>query len=71
MMGMPDGTGSHWTIYFGVADIQAAVAAAEQNGGTIMAPPFETPYGIMSAIQDPGGAYFWAMQTDGSNMPDR
>jgi uncharacterized protein len=71
MMGMPPGTPSHWTIYFGVADIDAAVAAAEKHGGTIMASPFETPYGIMSAIEDPAGAYFWAMQTDWSQMPDR
>jgi uncharacterized protein len=71
LMGMPESTPSHWTIYFGVEDAHAAAEAAKVNGGQVMAEPFETPYGVMTAIQDPGGAYFWAMQADWSQMPER
>jgi predicted enzyme related to lactoylglutathione lyase len=70
MMGAPDGTPPHWAVYFGVADADAAVAAAADTG-TVMAPPFDTPYGRMAGVSDPFGAVFWVAQTDGSNMPDR
>ena len=38
LMGLPDGTPSHWLVYFQVADADAAVAAAERAGGTVVAP---------------------------------
>jgi predicted enzyme related to lactoylglutathione lyase len=58
-------------VYFGVADTAATAAAAERAGGSVLAPPFETPYGRLAALADPGGATFWVIQTDGSNQPDR
>ena len=61
----------HWLVYFGVADTAATAAAAERAGGSVLAPPFETPYGRLAALADPGGATFWVIQTDGSNQPDR
>ena len=30
MMGTPEGTPSHWLTYFSVADVDAAVAAADR-----------------------------------------
>ena len=71
MMRAPEGTPSHWEVYFGVPDASAAIAAAEAHGGSVLAPVFETPYGHMGAVTDPAGAVFWVLQTDGTDMPDR
>jgi predicted enzyme related to lactoylglutathione lyase len=62
MMGQPAGTPSHWVAYFAVADVDTAVAAAEQAGGRVLTPPFDTPYGRMAPIADPFGATFMLMQ---------
>ena len=43
MMGAPEGTPSHWVVYFGTADIDTAVAAIERLGGGVMQPPMDTP----------------------------
>ena len=48
MMGLPEGTPSHWVAYFAVADADAAVAAVEQAGGPVLMPRFDTPYGRMA-----------------------
>jgi predicted enzyme related to lactoylglutathione lyase len=58
MMGM-DSFPSHWIAYFGVSDVDAAVAYAEANGGHVLSPGFDTPYGRMAALTDPHGASFW------------
>lgn len=58
MMGM-DGFPSHWIVYFGVADVDAAVRFAEENGGHVLSPGFDTPFGRMAALTDPFGASFW------------
>jgi predicted enzyme related to lactoylglutathione lyase len=71
MMGAPEGTPSHWLVYFGVADADAAAAAAEAHGGAVPAPPFDTPFGRMGVLRDPAGAVFWIAQTDRAAMPDR
>lgn len=62
MMGAPDGTPSHWLVYFGVADAEAAVEAAEASGGEALAAPFDTPYGKMVPLRDPAGAVFWTVE---------
>jgi uncharacterized protein len=56
---MPEDPMSHWLCYFRVADIDAAVAAIEANGGNITFGPDEIPGGDFSlkAI-DPLGAHF-------------
>ena len=72
MMGAPEGTPSHWLVYFGVADADASVDAVRSGGGTVLAEPFDTPYGRMAAIADPSGAVFWVVEaTPGQEMPDR
>ena len=55
MMGM-DSFPSHWIVYFGVADVDAAVTHVEQNGGHVLSPGFDTPFGRMAAVTDPWGA---------------
>lgn len=61
MMGAPDGVPSHWLVYFGVPDVDAAVTTAESHGGQALAPAFDTPYGRMAALTDPAGAVFWVV----------
>lgn len=58
MMGAPEGTPSHWVTYFSVADVDTAVAAAEQGGASVLMPAEDTPFGRMSILVDPFGATF-------------
>jgi predicted enzyme related to lactoylglutathione lyase len=62
---------AHWIAYFGVADADAAVAAAEHGGGRVVMPAFDTPYGRMAALADPAGAAFQIIVADADNQPDR
>ena len=61
MMGN-DGIPPHWLVYFAVADADASAASARELGGTVMADPFDTPFGRMVPMADPAGAAFWAVQ---------
>jgi predicted enzyme related to lactoylglutathione lyase len=58
MMGAPEGTPSHWMPYFGVADVDASVAAAQRGGGNVIAPAEDTPFGRMATLTDMFGAAF-------------
>lgn len=72
LMGLPEGTPSHWLVYFQVADADAATAAGERAGGTVVAAPVDTPFGRMACLADPDGATFMVMTTDpGQPGPDR
>ena len=56
---MPPGTPPHWTIYFTVADVEAAAARVRANGGVVMAEPMDVmEHGRMAACADPLGAMF-------------
>ncbi len=63
MMGSPEDTPAHWLAYFLVSDADAAAASATAAGGTILAEPFDTPYGRMAGITDPHGATFFVVGT--------
>ena len=53
----PEGVPSHWLPYFRVADIDAAKAAVEANGGTVMMGPMEVPGDDYIVVgSDPDGA---------------
>lgn len=58
MMGAPEGTPSHWMVYFGTADADAAVTTLERLGGRVLQPAMDTPYGRMAFVTDPFGAPF-------------
>ncbi|RJQ67640.1 VOC family protein [Pseudonocardiaceae bacterium YIM PH 21723] len=58
---LPDSVPHHWATYFAVQDVDATVAKASELGATIIAPPFDTPYGRMAGIMDPAGAVFNVM----------
>ncbi len=55
---MPEDQGS-WTIYFTVADVDSAVAAAEAKGAKVLQPAMDAPgVGRMATLTDPDGARF-------------
>lgn len=48
----------HWAVYFAVADTDAAAALIASNGGQVLGPVEDTPFGRMAAAVDPFGAHF-------------
>ena len=48
----------HWSVDFWVRDTQAAAARAEELGGSVVMPPFDTPVGTTAILADPAGATF-------------
>jgi hypothetical protein len=55
---LPEGTPAAWSIFFGVADADAAATRIEQLGGTVSRAPEDTPYGRLATVADPMGAQF-------------
>ncbi len=50
-----------WMTYFGVVDTDSAVATVTELGGTVIEPPWDTPYGRMSIVRDNQDAAFALM----------
>jgi uncharacterized protein len=72
LMDEPEGTPSHWIVYFGVVDADTAAATVTRAGGTVLSAPIDTPYGRMAPVRDPWGALFWIVQdVEGARPPDR
>jgi len=59
---LPDGVPSHWSIYFGVTDADAALAQVGELGGSVVMAAEDTPYGRLAAAADPTGAQFKLIQ---------
>ena len=56
---MPPGEGpAHWSVDLWVGDADASADRAASLGGTVIAPPFDTPLSRMAVLADPGGAVF-------------
>lgn len=55
---LPAGVPAHWSVYFGAADTDAALAKVVDLGGSIVMPAEDTPYGRLAAAADPTGAQF-------------
>jgi predicted enzyme related to lactoylglutathione lyase len=55
---LPEGVPSHWSVYFGVDDADAALAKIVELGGAIVMPAEDTPYGRLATATDPTGAQF-------------
>ena len=55
---IPKDVPSEWTIYWGVADADVAVAEVVRLGGSVVDQPQDTPYGRMATVTDPSGAEF-------------
>ncbi len=45
-----------WTVYLGVADVDAAIASTPELGGKVIRPVWESEFGRMATIEDPTGA---------------
>ena len=64
MSGLPgqEDLPAHWFTYFAVDDLEAALAAAKDDGGTVIRPPYEVPnIGTISIVRDAGGAALGVM----------
>ncbi len=55
---LPEGVPSHWTIYFGAEDVDKTLQVITDNGGAVLRPAEDTPYGRLASAADPTGAVF-------------
>ena len=55
---LPEGVPAHWTVYFGVEDVDASLEQVVALGGTIVRPGEDTPWGRMAQAADPTGTQF-------------
>ena len=55
---LPEGTPSHWTVYWEVDDMKKTVDKLKSLGGSVVAEPEDTPYGRLAGVADPAGAQF-------------
>jgi hypothetical protein len=67
---LPEGTPSHWEVYFGTPDADATLAKAVELDGKILEPAVDTPYGRLAAAADPTGARF-KLVAPNESMPAR
>lgn len=56
--GVPPGMPPVWGVYFVVEDTDAAVAKAEELGGSVRFPPMDIPQGRFATLVDSTGATF-------------
>jgi predicted enzyme related to lactoylglutathione lyase len=55
---LPDGVRSQWTTFFGAEDVDKTLQAVTENGGVVLRPAEDTPYGRLAAAADPTGVMF-------------
>lgn len=55
---LPDGVPSGWTTFFGAEDVDETLRVIAANGGAVVRPAEDTPYGRLAAATDPTGAAF-------------
>jgi predicted enzyme related to lactoylglutathione lyase len=55
---LPDGVPAHWSVYFAVPDVDAALATIDKLGGATVMPGEDTPYGRLATASDTTGAMF-------------
>jgi predicted enzyme related to lactoylglutathione lyase len=49
---------SHYEVFFAVTDCDAATYRATALGGSVLAPPFDTPFGRIAVLADDRGVPF-------------
>jgi hypothetical protein len=59
---LPDDAPAHWSLYFQVADADAAVERVTGLGGGLHQGPWDTPFGRMAIVTDATGAMFRVIQ---------
>ena len=55
-------TAAHWSVTFGVDDVEAAAARARELGGEVVSGPVDAPWARLAVIRDPQGATVIASQ---------
>lgn len=55
---LPAGVPGQWSIYFGVADADAALATVRELGGSVVRPAEDSPFGRLAEAADTTGAHF-------------
>ena len=55
---LPEGVPAHWSIYWEVADVDAAVNTLNRLGGSVVQGAQDSPYGRMATVSDPTGTQF-------------
>ena len=64
---LPADVPAHWSVYFGVASTDDALALTTEMGGNVVQPAEDTPYGRLAVATDPTGATFKLL---GPNLAD-
>ena len=62
----PEGMAEHpafWSVYFGTADTDKSVDLVTGNGGRVIRPATDSPYGRMAVVADQHGAVFSLIST--------
>ena len=54
----------YWTVYFGVADVDAALQRIAAAGGRMLTEPMAVPSGRFAVAMDPQGAVFCLVDGD-------
>ncbi|WP_299564289.1 VOC family protein [uncultured Mycolicibacterium sp.] len=62
---LPEGTPSSWNVFLGADDVDRAIEVIVAEGGTVVRPAEDTPYGRLASVTDPTGAAF-----NLSSLPD-
>ncbi|RAV31888.1 VOC family protein [Corynebacterium heidelbergense] len=47
-----------WTVYLGVPDLQEALEAVRETGGSVVREAWEAEFGRLATVEDPSGALF-------------
>jgi uncharacterized protein len=55
---LPEGVPSNWTVFFGAEDVDNTLQVISDNGGAVLRPAEDTPYGRLAAATDPTGTVF-------------
>ena len=55
---LPEGMPAHWSVYFAVDDVYAALDKVVKLGGAVVQPAEATPYGVLATAADSTGAIF-------------
>lgn len=63
---LPADAPSHWSVYFGADNTDAALARAVSLGGAVVRDSEDTPYGRLATAADPQGARFKLVSTAGT-----
>jgi uncharacterized protein len=58
---VPDEVPPYWSVYFGVTDLDEAVRFVTEQGGEVITPIADSPYGRWATVTDPLGAVFVIM----------